>query len=340
MKETAPNRIYDNDNELVAFQTQTVHLKKDTSNIHLVLFKQDPDKFRVDKKFDNDGKMLFTFNKGIDNPSVTILYPPALDAQKIVEFSKTRDTAFVYSRNMDFDSIRVSFLQNNKPIDTLTLRKGRKESFTRSISLQYNVTPDGRLKPGTDLSIISNLPIDAIDNSIITLNEDSTNVSNFTIVKDTANLRKFVIKYRWKPDARYQVIFNEGALTDIYGDKNKKLPKIFQLDKADNYGQLTLKISIPDTSKGYVIELLNDQKKLLRSDAITKKTSLVYKNYLVGKYYIRVVYDDNKNGKWDSGNVKKRRQPENIWLYEKVITLRSNWEAEEPIDIPKEPVTP
>jgi uncharacterized protein (DUF2141 family) len=342
LKEAAPNRIYDNDNELIAFQKEPIHLRKDTANIHLNLFKQEPAKFRmVDHRFDADGKMFFTFNKSLDNPSVKILVPSALDAQKMVEFNKTRDTARLFMRNMDFDSIRVSFLQNNKPLDTVTLRKGRKEAFDRVISLVYNTSADSKLKPGTDLIITSNIPIESINNSLITLTEDSSFVSNFTIKKDTATSKKLTLLYRWKPNSRYQLIFNEGALTSIYGDKNKKLLKPFQLDKADNYGQLSLKVTIPDTSKGYVVELFNsnDEKDIIRRDAITKSTVLVYKNYPVGKYKVRVIYDDNKNGKWDSGNVKKRIQPENIWLYPKDITLRSNWEAEEPIDIPKEPTT-
>ncbi|MGZ3766521.1 MAG: Ig-like domain-containing domain [Mucilaginibacter sp.] len=340
LKETTPNKIFDKDDELVAFLKEPIHLRKDTSNIHLNLFRQEPDKLRlIENRFDADGKLLFTFNKGLDNPSVKILYPPALDAQKIVDFSKNRDTALVYVRNMDFDSIRVSFLQNGKPLDTVAKRKGRKETFDRVITLKYNTSFDNKLKPNTDLEITASTPIESVDNSLITFNEDSLNVSNFTVIKDTGNMKKLVLKYKWKQNSRYQLIFNEGALTSIYGDKNKKIPKVFQLDKADNYGELTLKVTIPDTSKAYVVELVNDQKNVVRRDPITKSKLLVYKNFPVGKYRVRVVYDSNKNGKWDSGNVKQRRQPENIWLYNKDITLRSNWEAEEPVDIPKEPVT-
>jgi hypothetical protein len=338
LKEIAANRIYDNDNELIAFQTKPVHLRKDTANIHLSLFKQDPEKFRmIDHRFDTDGKMLFTFNKPIDNPSVKIIQPATLDGQKIVDFNKTRDTAMVYMRSLDFDSLRVSFLQNNKPIDTVTIRKGRKETYDHTINLQYNANLDGRLKPGANLIATANLPIESIDKSLITLNEDSTNISNFTITKDTTTLKRLTFTYNWKANSRYQLIFNEGSLTDIYGDKNKKSLKQFQLDRADNYGELTLKVTIPDTSKGYVVELIGPDKNVLHRDAILKGTTLVYKNYPIGKYTVRVIYDDNKNGKWDSGNVKKRTQPENVWIYSKTITLRSNWEAEEPIDIPKEP---
>ena len=340
LKEKVANRIYDKDDELVAFQTAPIHLKRDTANIHLNLFKQEPDKFRLtERRFDADGKMLFIFNKPIEKPSVKILYPPNLDAEKIVDFKKTRDTAMVYMKNMDFDSIRVEFLQNTIPIDTVSLRKSRKETFDRNISLKYNTSFDNKIRAGNTLVVTTNTPIQSIDNSLITLNEDSTNVSNFTITKDTATMTRLSFNYKWKANSRYQLIFNEGALTSIYGDKNKKFLKPFQLDKPDNYGPLTLKVTIPDTSKGYVIELLDDQKNVVHRDPLIKSGNVVYKNYPVGKYNVRVIYDDNKNGKWDSGNVKKRIQPENIWVYPKQITLRSNWEAEEPIDIPKEPAT-
>jgi len=340
LKEKSPNKIYDKDDELVAFQKNPIYLSKDTSDIHLNLFQQEPEKIKATHQFDADGKMLFTFNKSLTNPSVKIIYPAALDQQKVVDFNKTRDTAMIYMRNMDFDSIRVSFLQNNVPLDSISLRKGRKEAFNHSISLAFNTSYDNKLKPGIDLIVTANTPIETFDNSLITLNEDSTNVSNYTLSKDTSNAKKLILNYPWKPNSKYQLIFNVGAVTNIYGDKNKKVPKNFQLDKADNYGIMNLKVTVPDTSKSYVIELLNDQKKLIHSDVIRKNTLLSYKNYPVGKYSVRVIYDDNRNGKWDSGSIKQKTQPENIWVYSKVLTLRSNWEAEEPIDIPKEPTNP
>lgn len=341
LKETTPNKIYDNDKELIAFLKNPIHLTKDTSNIHLNLYQQQPDKLKaLEHRFDVDGKMLFTFNKSIINPSVKILSPSALDAQKIVFFNKTTDTVMIYTKSMDFDSIRVAFLQNNKPVDTLTLRKGRKETYDRNINLKFNTTPNNLLKPTSSLVITASMPLASFDPTLITFNEDSTNVSNFNLVKDTSDSRVLTLKYPWKQNSRYQLIFNEGALTNIYGDKNKKILKTFEPDKTDNYGMLTLKVTIPDTSKAYVVQLLDDKKNIVHSDPVRKNMSLVYRNYPVGKYYIRVVYDTNKNGKWDSGNVKRKEYPENMWLYNKQLTLRSNWDAEEPIDIPKEPTTP
>ncbi len=341
LKETSPNRIYDNDNELIAFNKKVVHLTTDTANLQLKLFKQIPQKFRlVDRRTDVDGKMFFSFNRRLDNPSLHILYPSGFDNQKIVDISKTKDTAILYMRNMDFDSIRVAFYDNNKPLDTISLRKGRKESFPRTLTFSYNIDNSNKLKPGTPLLIKALYPIENADIAQISLKEDSAEVTNFTITHDSTTLKRFYLNYRWKENDNYTLTLNEGAFTDIYGDKNKRSLKRFNLNKQENYSQLTLKITVPDTGRSYVVELLDEQKRLLQSDIIRKNTSLVYKNFITGKYRVRVIYDDNNNGKWDSGNVKQRIQPENVWADDEVITLRPNWEQETPISIPKEQVTP
>ncbi|RVU01297.1 hypothetical protein EOD41_04850 [Mucilaginibacter limnophilus] len=341
IKEASPNRVYDNEAELVAFIKDTIRLTKDTSNIQLRLFQQDPENFRfVERRFDVDGKILMVFNKRLFKPSVKIISPAGLDNQKMVEFSKTRDTAYIFMRNMDFDSVSVAVSDNNSPIDTTTLRKNRKESFQKGITFSYNISSDNKLRPSNDLLLTPSLPVESINPAMITLKEDSAVVSNFQIVKDTSSVRRLVMRYRWKQDVSYQLTFDEGAFTDIYGNKNKKALKKFTIDKPENYSMLTLKVSVPDPTKQYIVEIFRDEKNLIRTDIITKNSSIVYNNFPTAKYTVRVIYDANKNGRWDSGNVRQMRQPENIWIYDKEITLRANWEAEEAITIPKEPVIP
>jgi uncharacterized protein (DUF2141 family) len=341
LKETSPDRIYNSDTELIAFLKQPVTLKSDVTGIELNLFKQIPDKFRVSsKRFDTDGKVSLIFNKPLDNPAIKVMYPPALETQKIVDISKTRDTALVFFRNMDFDSLSVAILDQDKPIDTISLRKGRNESFKRNLGLQYNINIDNKLRPGTDLLMTANFPLESYDISKIKLLEDSIPVSNLALIKDPNNPRKLSIKHRWKQATRYELSFADEALTDIYGDKNKEFNKRFLIDKPENYGTLTLKITVPDTSKNYIVEVLDVKKNVLQSNVISKNGSVVYKNFFTGKYQIRVTYDTNKNRKGDSGNVRTKSYAEKIWYSDKELTLRPNWEMEEQLVIPKEDTTP
>ena len=46
LKETSPNKIYDKDDELIAFLKKPIHLRRDTAAVQLKLFKQVPEKYR------------------------------------------------------------------------------------------------------------------------------------------------------------------------------------------------------------------------------------------------------------------------------------------------------
>lgn len=336
LKETNNNKIYDSDDELIGFTKNTIHLTKDTGNIMLQLFKQVPEKLRPnDRKIEQDGKLFFTFNRPLTDPGVKIQNTD-LDAQKIVEFSKNADTAIIYLKTMTFDSVKISFTENGRPVDTLTLRRSQKDTYKRRIALDANTSND-KLKPGTDLIFKANYPIAAIDQGRITMTEDSVEVSetDIKLIRDDADAKKFTIKYRWKQGKLYSLAFNEGTFTDIYGTKNARIVKKFDLDKPENYSMLKLAVTVPDTGQ-YVVQLLNANDMVVRSDVVTKNTTLIYNNFYTAKYHVKVIYDTNHNGKWDTGNVKLKIQPENIWLYKKELTVRANWDVNEPLDIPKE----
>lgn len=341
LKEKAPDKVYNADDELIAFSTHVINFTHDTSTIALKLFKQTPTKIRfVEKQFQNDGSMRFIFNRPLVKPSVKIIYPDNLDGQKIVDFSKTKDTLSIYSPDMNFDSVRFAFFENGKPADTTYLRKGRKEAFTRNLSVRYNLNNLNELRPGSDLKIYTNIPLDTFEPSSVSLKEDSTLVK-FTMTKDTGMAGRLLnIKYAFKQKAAYQIILEANALTDIYADKNKRQVKKFTIAKPESFTNLALTINVPEPTKSYVVELLNEQGNPLRSDVVTKKTVLNYRNIYVGKFSLRVVYDDNRNGKWDSGSIKENRQPENIWVYNKSFILRPNWDTEETVDVPREIITP
>jgi len=342
LKETSADKIYNNDNELIAFKANPLALKKDTAGINLTLFKEVPDNLRFNNRaFDKDGGMLLATNRPLTRPSVKIIFPEALDAQKLVETNKVGDSIYVYSKNMDFDSVKVAISENAVAFDTLTLRKSRRETFQRTISLAYSAGGNGVIKPGTELIVTANTPIESFDQKLITLMEDSASV-NYNLLRDTSTRKKLRIKYNWKPKAKYTIIFNDNALTGLWGDKSKKQQKAFSLDNAENYSEFTLRLAVPDTGRSYVVELLTsngDQKNVIRTNRITRNTAIVYKMLLAGKYQLRVIYDANKNGKWDAGSIYRKTQPENIWANQTIYTIRPNWSDEQAIQIPPEQVT-
>jgi hypothetical protein len=49
--------------------------------------------------------------------------------------------------------------------------------------------------------------------------------------------------------------------------------------------------------------------------------------FLPGEYVIRIVFDENKNGKWDTGTFfGTKKQPEKATTIKKKLTVKANWD--------------
>ena len=59
------------------------------------------------------------------------------------------------------------------------------------------------------------------------------------------------------------------------------------------------------------------------------KEGVVIFNFLSpDKYKLKVIYDENGNGKWDAGSFQDNVQPEKVAYINEVIKVRSNWTEE------------
>jgi hypothetical protein len=332
--EQGGDRIYNGQDEEIGFLQNPLKLTKDTSGIVLQVFKEYPNLFMVkDRRIEGDGRINLTFNRPITDPSITIIEPSAINQTKTVEFSLSRDSATVWLPELSFDSIDVVINSAGKALDTVTLRRNKRDTYIKSLVASDNLS-GSKIRPGSELILKFSSPIESYQESQITLLEDSIQAKGFQIVKDPNSLRTYRLKYPWKLKKQYILKLAENAFTDVLGTKSKVYTKKFELDIDDNYGSISINVSVPDTTKSYLVQWLNERKEVLRQNSVKKNTLLNYIRYPTAKYLIRVIYDDNSNGEWDTGNVKEGRQPEKTWNFDKTISLRPNWDLEENLVIP------
>ena len=335
LKEESVDRVYNNPNELIGFLTDTVKLTANINGLELQVFKQEPTIFVVnEKKIEPDGKILLGFNKPLLNPTVSIISPPDVVKNSTFEISSSRDSAFIWLPEINFDSLRISVNDQGKPIDTIQVNRNKRDNYNRSVNLSDNLV-SGKVKSGSDLILTLSSPISSFDQSKFELLQDSIKINGLQIKRDSLSLRKYKLIFRWRNERKYILKLAEGAFTDNYGNKSKSFTRNIELDSEENYGSIALEFTVPDTAKNYIIQWLNQEDKVLRTDLIRKNTILNYLKYPTSKYKVRVIYDENKNKIWDTGNVQKKRQPEKIWNYDKELALRPNWDLEEKIVIPK-----
>lgn len=336
LKEQNSDKIYQQSSDEVGFIKEPLVLKRDTQNVNMITFKEDAKVFRVnDRRLNTDGSITMSFNQKLRKPEITITEPKNLDVGKLVKFSKHGDSVKVWLNDMSFDSTKVSVTDNGKLLQTVNFNRGKKETYTRTVTATDNIEGN-LLNPNKTLRLTFNIPIQAVDPSKITLMEDSVVQKSFTVEKDSTDFLSYNFRFAWKPGDLYEIKFAPGAFTAIFNAKNKEFLKKFELAKKDDYGTLQVKIVVPEPNKQYLLEVTNEAKAIVNSLVVNRDTTVKFANYRAGKYFIRLVYDTNKNGVWDTGDVKAGIQPEKIYNEPKELSIRANWDRNETITLPKE----
>jgi hypothetical protein len=83
----------------------------------------------------------------------------------------------------------------------------------------------------------------------------------------------------------------------------------------------------------YVYQLLNEQNAVVDEQKISGLKTLHYKQLQPGKFSLKLIADNNKNGFWDTGNYNKKQQPEKIYNFSGSLVVRPNWDLEETWDL-------
>lgn len=172
-------------------------------------------------------------------------------------------------------------------------------------------------------------PLRSFDSSKLSLFTDSTfaPAPSFRFLKDSTN-RQLVLEHSWKENTLYHLVLDKDFAEDSSGKKLLKTDTLsFRTRKFAEYGQLKVKIRDLDLSKNPVlIFVLNGTP---RQSFPMTSTELTQNLFLPGEYELRVLYDDNLNGKWDPGQFfGERRQPELVKPIDRKLVIRPNWENE------------
>lgn len=338
LRETNNDRIFNGADEEIAFLADSIYLDENKSGIKLKTFREVPEVFRtVDRRIENTGRVFFNFNRQVRNGNLTVLDNPKINDEKFFEFVPSKDTAYMWLPDLSFDSLRVVLSEDTRVLDTILIRRNQNDKYSRAMTITDNLS-NQRVDQIKNIRYTASAPIQSVDLSKIKLLEDTTQRTNIQVTLDTANNRRATLSYRWKPKRTYLIELQEGAFIGYFGERSTAGQRKFTFDDTDNYGNMILDIHLPD-SNAYIVELIRDNRSQDKIDVVSSHPIVGSRKIALtqmpgGDYSVRIVYDENSNQEWDTGSVRLRRQPEELWYWNKIITIRPNWEQEEIIKVP------
>ncbi len=161
----------------------------------------------------------------------------------------------------------------------------------------------------------------------------------FTVVQDSLNLRKYVLRPNVKmlPGYEYFVKVPHRKFKDINGFYNDSTEVKVTLPNDDKLSTMNLKLS--NVNNKYIVDLLNEKRdKIMRSYVVDHDSTLPFPYLKAGKYSIRITEDVNRNGVVDTGNLLEHKQPEKVLFYKladgsSLISIIEMTELDQSIDI-------
>ena len=184
------------------------------------------------------------------------------------------------------------------------------------------------------LQLLFDNPLRTWSDSTIRLFSDST-YTPVDSVRITADSTKKIIQIqpRWLEGNRYHLIITKGAFSDAAGKTLLKTDTIdFTTKRKTDYGKIKLRLRGLDLKRNPVLQWTQNEK-LIRL-AVLSKAEFIDDLFVPGDYQLRILYDTNGNGRWDTGQFfNTRRQPERVTALDKKISIKPGWTNEYEIDV-------
>jgi hypothetical protein len=126
-------------------------------------------------------------------------------------------------------------------------------------------------------------------------------------------------------------MFLPNSITTYWGKRNADTIKTtFKTYSNDDIGTLKLKLTIPDSIHNYVIQLLDPKEKVLEeySEPVKKENNITFYNLPSAEYSFRFINDVDANKKFTPANFITHTQPEDVFIYDKLVKVPAGWDVE------------
>lgn len=322
MKDKSSNNIYNPAIDKIGFLDDPITIPT-TDMFELELF-QEKKPFKAEKPTqESNNKLYLGYEGNFKNTKVTATYQNKEVPIKITKFpEKNKDSVQIFYPNIKMDSLEINVSNGTYSKNFVAKLKDLKEADSLKIEKKSN----SLLAFRDPLVLKSSTPLIKIDNSKIKLiNKDSVAVSFTSNYNDFD--QEISIDFKKDEDEKYKIEILPGAFVDFYEKTNDSLKYNLSTKQIADYGNL--KINLTNVKRFPVIVELLEKDNVLYKMSSADKTSFFFETIEPKQYTVRIIYDENANNEWDTGNYLAKKQAEEIIYFPKLIDVRANWDVEQ-----------
>ncbi|MCL6267454.1 Ig-like domain-containing protein [Flagellimonas myxillae] len=323
IKDVNKNNKFNQRQDKIGFLYDTITIPTDSVYL-LNLFQEKPDYSASVPSFVASNHILFGFQGDYRDMKIESLTELADSVKTTILKDREKDTLDFWFTPTELDSI-IFTVSNEKMemVDTFTV-KTRKLPMD---SLRLSSSAGGQINFEDTFSILATTPIATLDSSQIALFVSDTINMPYTMVLDSLE-NKVDFDFELEPNQNYSMEVMPGAITDFFGIQNDTINYRFSTGSYADFGNLRVNVG-GAVSYPLIAQLTNDRGETLRELYADQPKIFEFKHLEPSQYNLRVIFDANGNGVWDTGSYLQKIQPEKVSYYPDVIDVRANWELEQ-----------
>ncbi|MBP1840271.1 Ig-like domain-containing protein [Formosa algae] len=320
MKDENQDYKFQQKTDKIAFNNTFIELPTD-SIYHLTLFNEDLDFKAYKPRLLSKGKIAFGFEGDYKNMDIDVLTDVPSDFEYTITKDKEADSLmYWYKPKLETDSLQFKISYNNKVVDTFDVKITDKYQD----SLIVKGEPTGQINFNDTFVLTASTPFKTLDKEKISFIDKDSVLVPYTTKMDTLN-NNITFEFEKAENSRYRLQFLPEAITDFFDNKNDTIQFLMQTKGYNDFPNA--RITLKNAKYPVIVQLTDDKGEVKKEVYSTEPEPIDFKYLKTGKYFLRVIYDENGNKKYDTGNYLKKIQPERISYYPSPIEVRVGWDT-------------
>ena len=319
LKDNNSNNLYEQRSDKIGFYEDFITVPDTSANYQLKVFKENLDYKASKPRLVAGEKIAFGYQGDYTKTKIELLSKvPDSFRYRIVKEQDTDTLNYYYSPKLEDTDSLIFKVQNNKIIDTFTVKL--KDNLKDSLNLKAE--PTNTIALYESFKLKANIPITKINkDNISIMNKDSVFIE-FDTKLDTI-LNHLEINFEKEDNSQYSMTILPETVIDFFENTNDTLNYKLKTPDPESLGEA--RVIIQNATYPIIVQLVDDKSEVKYEKYSTKPEPLDFFYLKPNKYFLRVVFDSNKNGKYDTGDFLKKIQPERVSYRKKEVEVRIGW---------------
>ena len=326
LKEKDNNFKYSLREEKIGFLTKVAQVDSSINELNFKLMSYDNKDLEFVKTVSKKQYVDINFNKNILDYKLSF---PEGWKDKIYHNIQGNSIKLYNATQTETDSIEINVFAKDSLLNELNInikikfvipKKKDKKAFKYSITPnpKYGIFANEEFKVNLKLS----KPVAVLKtDSILMISGNDTSSIDKDLVKLTNNYNNLIIN-NLKTDSVVRIIFKRESIISVENDTLNTINLRYKIKQAENFGSIEGKVEV--NHNNFILQLLNEKYQV--EAEIKNSKNFKFEYVIPGIKRLRVLIDENENGKWDKGSFINRIQAERVFLQKKTINVKANWE--------------